>query len=318
MALTRLLLVNGSILGVLGLVGAALSVSSVGVALLVLQIMGIALSFAKSSWIRAFYGMMILLMSQLVLFPAVTSGITIAAISLLTACLLFFTSGMSTVLMYLTGTAVLNLFLAMMFSTVVLMKTILLFLVLNLFWMYALTLTVKLNAGNMFVLAQGYKVFLLLMMAGSGLGGIIGTSTLVWIILSTVGFLRAAFLGWSTLMVTGGLMVTFLIAAVGEVGTGVLGCGLVVYTWLTAMLLGSRFETTEALVLFVFLCYMGIPMTSWSVLKFALLVSGQTVWAVVFAVYSLGSMLAFASLLVGVRGWLFCDSKMFSLALLVV
>ena len=318
LALMRLSLVHhtGSVFFVL-MVGALASVST-GAMLLTVQVLLFVWMFSQHAWLRSFWMAITVLMSKLLAFNSVEIAVTVALISIFTASLLFFTAGLTTLCTYLSLTAWLNVILMMTFSSVVLTKLLLLFLTLNLFWVYSLSITIKLSAGNAFLLAQGYKSFLLLVITASGVNAQLATELLVLILISVVGVVRASFLGWVTVAIASTVFVTFLLSCVLNVGVGVLLIVLLLYNTLFALLLTARNDTTENMTLLIVFAYIGIPLTSWAVFKFILLVMSTNFWVFSYFVYAMCTLACLATLMMQFRGLLLCDTKLFSLALLVM
>lgn len=296
----------------------ALNNVSMGVAFLTLQVLIFVWLFSKHLWLRSFWMAMVALMSKLVAFNSVEIAVVISLISILTASLLFFTAGLTTLCTYISLTAWLNVILMITFSSVLLTKLVLLFLTLNLFWVYALSITIKLSAGNAYLLSQGYKAFLLLIITASGINAQLSSELLVLILFSVVGVIRASFLGWVTVAIASTVFVTFLLSCVLNVGVGILLIILLLYNTLFALLLTSRNDTTENMTLLVVFAYIGIPITSWAVFKFILLVMSTNFWVFSYFIYAMCTLACLATLMMQFRGSLLCDTKLFSLALLVL
>lgn len=318
LSLMRLSLVNHSGWVFLVCFLGALNSVSTGAAFLALQVLIFVWLFSKHLWLRSFWMAITALMSKLLAFNTVEVAVVVSLISVLTASLLFFTAGLTTLCTYISLTAWLNVILMITFSAAMMTKLLLLFLTLNLFWVYALSITIKLSAGNAYLLAQGYKAFLLLVITASGINAQLATELIVLILLSVVGVIRAAFLGWVTVAIASTVFVTFLLSCVLNVGVSVLLIVLLMYNTLFALLLTSRNDATESMTLLMVFAYIGIPMTSWAIFKFVMLVMSTNFWVFTYFVYAMCTLMCLATLMMQFRGSLLCDTKLFSLALLVL
>lgn len=317
-ALMRLSLVNHSGWVFISCFLVALNGVSTGAAALCLQVLIFVWLFSKHLWLRSFWMVITALMSKLLAYNSVEIAIIVSLISILTATLLFFTAGLSTLCTYISLTAWLNCILMITFSSLLLTKLLLLFLTLNLFWVYSLSVTIKLSAGNTYLLSQGYKAFLLLVITTSGINAQLSTDLLVLILLAVSGVIRVSFMGWVTVAIASTVFVTFLLSCVLNVGVSVLLVILLMYNTLFALLLTSRNDSTESMVLLIVFAYIGIPMTSWAIFKFILLVVSTNFWIFSYFIYSMCTLACLATLIMQFRGSLLCDTKLFGLALLVL